>query len=82
MSVRIFLYILMKYKLKDTLYKEYNLGDRVYYFVMCNICYVQEIQLIGDIILGSKSNAPSDWTWVGAPGREFLLQIVANAKYE
>ena len=40
MSVRIFLYILMKYKLKDTLYKEYNLGDRVYYFVMCNICYV------------------------------------------
>ena len=29
MSVRIFLYILMKYKLRDTLKTEYNLGEKV-----------------------------------------------------
>lgn len=30
--------------------------------------------------MGDKRNAPDDWKWVGAPGREFLLQIVANSK--
>lgn len=36
--------------------------------------------MICEIILGDKKKAPKDWKWVGAPGREFLLQIVANAK--
>ena len=30
--------------------------------------------------MGDKKKSPKDWNWVGAPGREFLLQIVANAK--
>ena len=42
--------------------------------------YSYEIHLICEIIMGDKRNAPDDWKWVGAPGREFLLQIVANSK--
>ena len=36
--------------------------------------------MICEIIMGDKKKSPKDWNWVGAPGREFLLQIVANAK--
>ena len=32
-------------------------------------------------MLGDAKKAPDEWVWKGAPGREFLLQIVADAEW-
>ncbi|KNB45854.1 deoxynucleoside triphosphate triphosphohydrolase [Blastocystis sp. subtype 4] len=66
MSVRIFKFLLEKYNLM-TDFNAYGLTEK-------------EVHLICEIIMGDKKKSPKDWNWVGAPGREFLLQIVANAK--
>ena len=66
MGVIIFKYLINKRKLKKD-FEDYNLGE-------------DDIHLICEIIAGSKEKCPADWEWKGAPGREFLLQIVANAK--
>lgn len=55
----------------------YKLTDKVY---LKEMDQKQDIHLICEIMMGDKKKSPKDWNWVGAPGREFLLQIVANAK--
>ena len=58
-------------------FNAYGLTEKVHLRV---VHQEQEVHLICEIIMGDKKKSPKDWNWVGAPGREFLLQIVANAK--